>query len=271
MTILKAACIQTNSGPKVADNLSALEVLIRQAASEGATFIATPENSDRIRFPADPASASIESDHPGIPFAADLAKELGIHLLIGSYAIKLESGKTANRSYMFGPDGALLDTYDKIHLFDVQLPTGEVHKESDSIKAGARAVAVDMGEAKLGLSICYDVRFAYLYRDLAKAGANILAVPAAFTVPTGRKHWEVLLRARAIETGSFVIAPAQVGEHENGRRTWGHSMIISPWGEILAEGSGDAPGVIHADIHLDHVRKSRQAIPTLTHDRDYTL
>ncbi|MEM7679546.1 MAG: carbon-nitrogen hydrolase family protein [Pseudomonadota bacterium] len=272
MNVIKAACIQMTSGPEIEANLEHLEQTVRQAAADGAQFVATPENSDAIRFPPSPEHKALPADeHPGIPRASALAKELGIHLLIGSFRIGLENGKKANRSHFFGPDGALISTYDKIHLFDVHLPSGESHKESDIYQGGDKAVVVDLPGAKLGLSICYDVRFAYLYRDLAKAGAQIFAVPSAFTVPTGRAHWETLLRARAIETGSFVVAPAQVGDHEGGRRTYGHSMIISPWGEILAKAESDASEIIHADIRLDHVRKARESIPALTHDREYEL
>ncbi len=270
MSVIKAACIQLNSGPDISENLERLGGFIRAAASGGAQFIATPENSDRVRFPPDSEGALVEGEHPGIPFASDLARELGVHLLIGSYGIKLDNGKAANRSFLFSPEGVVAATYDKIHLFDVQLAGGETYKESDIIAPGDCAVVADMGAAKLGMSICYDLRFPHLYRDLAKAGADILAVPAAFTVPTGRAHWKSLLRARAIETGSFVVAPGQVGEHENGRRTWGHSLIISPWGEVLAE-AGDAPEILYADLILSHVRKARGAIPALNHDRDYKL
>ena len=270
------ACVQMNAGPDLSDNLQALEAAVREAAAAGARFIATPENSDVIRFP--PSAAHVfakEEDHLGIPLASNLSKELGVALLIGSFSIGLEdTDKHANRSFLFGPDGTLLTRYDKIHLFDVQLPNGESHKESDRIVAGEQAVVADIAinsmTAKLGLSICYDVRFSYLYRDLAKVGADILTVPAAFTVPTGRAHWESLLRARAIETGCFVIAPAQVGDHEGGRRTYGHSLIISPWGEVLAE-AGEAPEILYADLVLSHVDKARHAIPALMHDRLYSL
>lgn len=272
MSVIKAACVQITSGPDIADNLKMLEGLIREATGAGAQFVATPENSCLIRHPMERMldGALSQDEHPGIPLAADLAKELGIYLLIGSYAVQVDGGKLANRSFFFGPDGQLAATYDKIHLFDVQLPDGETHKESDVIQVGQQAVLTELGEAKLGLSICYDVRFAKLYRDLAKAGADILAVPSAFTVATGRAHWKSLLRARAIETGSFVVAPAQVGEHDSGRKTWGHSLIISPWGEVLAE-AGDQPEIIRAELRLSHVRKAREAIPALTHDRDYDL
>lgn len=272
MNIIKAACVQLTSGPDIAGNLKTAEGFIREAASAGAKFITTPENTCQIRFPTEAKleSTPLQDDHPGVPFFSDLAAELGVWLLIGSMSVKLSNGKLANRSFLFSDNGALVTTYDKIHLFDVSLPTGEVHRESDIIEPGKEAVVADVGGAKLGFSICYDVRFSYLYRDLAKAGASIMAVPAAFTAPTGKAHWKSLLRARAIETGSFVIAPAQTGEHENGRRTWGHSLIIDPWGKILAE-MDEKPGIITADLNMNKVERVRGAIPALEHDREYTI
>lgn len=270
MSIIKAACVQITSGPDIADNLKMVEDFIREAASAGAQFVTTPENTCQMRFPTEVKldSAPAQDDHPGVPFFSTLARELGIWLLIGSMSVKLPNGKLANRSFLFSDKGDIAATYDKIHLFDVQLPTGETHKESDIIEAGSDAVIADVLSAKLGMSICYDVRFSYLYRDLAKAGAQIITVPAAFTVPTGKAHWQTLLRARAIETGSFVLAPAQTGEHENGRQTWGHSVMIGPWGEILAE-IDEKPGIIAADLNLDDVARAREAIPALRHDREY--
>lgn len=272
MSILKAACVQMTSGPDILENLSVAEVLIREAVAAGAQFIATPENTCQIRFPTNEKLESTpeEKAHPGLPFFSNLSEQLGVWLLIGSMSIKRPSEKLANRSFLFSDKGDIAATYDKIHLFDVSLPTGEVHRESDIIEAGSEAVIVDIGHAKLGLSICYDIRFSYLYRDLAKAGADILVAPAAFTVPTGKAHWKTLLRARAIETGSFVIAPAQTGEHENGRKTWGHSMIIDPWGEVLAE-MDEKPGITVADLDLNDVRQARQSIPALKHDRAYKV
>lgn len=270
---MKVACLQITSGPVIAENLEKTGEFIREAAAKGATLIATPENTCHIRFPAiqKRETTPTQQDHPGVAYFADLAKELSVTLLIGSMAVKADGDKLLNRSFVFSSDGKLQDTYDKIHLFDVQLPTGEVHAESEVMGAGDCAVVSHVGDGvKLGLSICYDLRFSYLYRDMAKAGATILAMPAAFTVPTGQAHWETLLRARAIETGSFVIAPAQVGQHEGGRLTYGHSMIINPWGKVLTC-LEDGEGVVYADLDLSEVQKARDAIPALQHDRLYTV
>ncbi len=269
---LKAACIQLGSGADIARNLEGAGVLVREAASRGAQLILTPEVTDQVvSNRAEKLHETLtQEEHPGVPFFSALAKELNITLIIGSMAIKVAKDKIANRSFAFGPDGGLLATYDKIHLYDVDLPSGESHRESRIFTGGDRAAVIDTPAARIGLSICYDLRFAYLYRDLAKAGAQILTIPAAFTVPTGRAHWEVLLRARAIETGSFVLAAAQSGDHEGARSTYGHSMIISPWGDILAQRSESGPGIVMADIRLEDVEKVRASIPALQHDRAYT-
>lgn len=269
---LTIACVQMNSGPDIHDNLKQAETFIRDAAVKGATLIATPEVTDQVVSNRAEKIDQVfsQGNHPGVPFFANLAKELSVTLVIGSMCIKTETGKIANRSFVFSPAGDILAHYDKIHLFDVDLPTGESHRESKIFAAGDRAVTVQTPEAKLGLSVCYDVRFSHLYRDLAKAGAEILSIPAAFTVPTGQAHWEVLLRARAIETGSFVMAAAQSGDHMGARKTYGHSMIISPWGEVL-ENAGTRNGIISAMIDLDDVARARAAIPALKHDRDYSL
>lgn len=267
--IVRAACIQLNAGPDIRSNLDAAGVLIREAAGQGARFIATPENTCHMRGSAEGKlkSALPEETHPGLPFFSGLARELGVWLLIGSMGIRLDD-RLANRAFLFSDTGEIVARYDKIHLFDVDLPTGERHRESDTVRPGDRAVTADLPWGRIGLSICYDLRFARLYRDLAQAGASILAVPAAFTVPTGQAHWHVLLRARAIETGSFIIAPAQCGAHEGGRKTYGHSLIVGPWGNVLAE-AGDEPGIIFADLDVSAVAKARQAIPALLHDREY--
>lgn len=264
----KAACIQMTSSADIAENLAYAEDKVREAAANGAQLIVTPENTCHIVMPAISKlkSAPYEQDHPALPKFKNLAKELGVWIMLGSIAIKLSDTKLSNRSYLFSPAGDVAAQYDKIHLFDVQLLTGEVHRESDLIAPGDKPVMADTPLGKIGMSICYDVRFAPLYRALAKQGAEILTVPSAFTVPTGQAHWEVLLRARAIETGSYVIAAAQTGEHMGGRRTYGHSLIVSPWGEVLAD-AGDAPGIIYADIDLARVAQARAAIPALTHDR----
>lgn len=270
---LKVACIQITSGPDIHENMKKTGALIEEAAKNGAQFILTPENTSRMLSQHEKkiAEALTQDDHPAVPFFADLAKSLNVTLLIGSMAMKTDGDKLLNRSFLFAPDGAIQNTYDKIHLFDVRLPTGEDHTESKVIKPGTQAVVAKLNDDfSVGMSICYDLRFSYLFRDLAKAGANILSIPAAFTVPTGKAHWEVLLRARAIETGSYVLAPAQVGEHDGGRRTYGHSLIIDPWGRILAQ-KEDGEGVIYADINVAEVNTARGAIPALTHDRDYEV
>ena len=261
------------SGADVEENLQTAERHIRSAAEQGATLIATPEMTDSImRYAKDKLASA--SDKPAQHFAS-LAKELGIWLLAGSFGVKtesesFESEKLANRSMLFSPDGALHAYYDKIHMFDVKLSRTEFYNESKEYEAGSSAVLADCQDFKLGMGICYDLRFPHLWRDLAKNGAQILSAPAAFTVPTGKAHWEVLLRARAIETGSFVIAPAQIGEHYEGRNTFGSSMIISPWGDILAQCKDDE-NIIIAELELEEVEKARKSIPALAHDRDYTL
>lgn len=269
--LMKLALIQLNSGPTISENLEPTAAFIRQAARAGATFIATPENT--CRRTKDKAQAWAESyteaDHPAVPFYAALAKELGVHLLIGSLASIRVGEKLVNRSYLFAPDGSRAASYDKIHLFDVDLENGEVYRESDMIAPGDKAVVTDIDGIKLGLSVCYDVRFAPLYRTLAQQGAQILSVPAAFTVPTGKAHWETLLRARAIENGAFVIAPAQGGAHPESRATYGHSLVVNPWGQVIAEKADDIPGALLCEINPDEVAKARASIPSLKHDRDY--
>lgn len=269
MSAIKTALIQMRSGIDPAANLAMACDLIRDAAGQGATLIATPEATHLLQKDADQAFAVMRAaqDDPAIPAFAALAKELSITLLIGSLAVRLAERRAANRSFLFAPDGQLLATYDKAHMFDVGLGQGETYRESANYQAGDRLVVADIGAARLGLSICYDVRFAYLYRRLAQAGAQILTVPAAFTRPTGRAHWEVLLRARAIETGSWVIAPAQAGLHEDGRRTWGHSMIVDPWGAVTAMLDHDEPGILLAELNMDKVADARSRIPALLHDR----
>lgn len=268
---MKLALIQLNNGPTIAQNMLTVAGLIREAAAQGARFIATPENTCRMAKDNEQrwAESHAEEDHPAVPFYAALAQDLAIDLLIGSLSSIRTGGKLVNRSYLFRPDGGIAARYDKIHLFDVDLEKGETYRESDLIKPGMKAVIADISEAKLGMSVCYDLRFPHLYRGLAKQGAQILSVPAAFTVPTGRAHWESLLRARAIENGAFVIAPAQGGMHESGRATYGHSIAVNPWGQVIACKADDQAGILVCDIDLDEVARARAAIPSLTHDRDY--
>ena len=269
MSELPVALIQLRTPATQAAALAQAEPLVRQAAAGGARFIATPEVTNivqRDRAKLVPAMLTAEDD-PCVQGLIGLAKELTVWLLIGSALVRREGGGIANRSMLVDPDGRVIVTYDKMHMFDVDLPSGERVRESEAFTAGDAAVVADLPWGRVGLSICYDIRFPYLYRALAHSGAQILTVPAAFTRSTGEAHWEILLRARAIETGAFVLAPAQGGLHEDGRGTWGHSMIVSPWGEILAQAAGDEPGVIAAILDLDAVAKARQAIPALKNER----
>jgi len=266
----RAACVQLRSSDDVAENIRVTSDFIREARAKGADFIATPENTT-LMAPDGGAklekSFSEEAD-PALPAFRQLAEELGAWLLIGSLAIKVSDTKTANRSFLIDPKGRIAARYDKIHLFDVDLPSGETYRESNTVAGGARAVTSELPWGAIGLSICYDVRFPKLYRALAHKGAFLLTVPSAFTETTGKAHWHVLLRARAIENGAFVMAPAQGGTHANGRQTYGHSLIVAPWGEILAE-AGTEPGVIVADIDPAAVTSARSRVPSLRHDRDF--
>ena len=268
MSTFRAACVQMRSSDDVAENVRSATSLIRDAKRQGAQFVATPENTT-LMAPDGGAKLErcfVESEDPALPQFRALADELGIWLLIGSLAIKVSESKTANRTFLIDPAGQIAARYDKIHLFDVDLPSGEKYRESKTVESGANAVLVATPWGKIGLTICYDLRFPQLYRALAKAGAFALTVPAAFTETTGRAHWHTLLRARAIENGAYVIAPAQGGLHANGRRTYGHSLIIAPWGEILAEGDTE-PGVFVADIDPAAAEDARRRVPNLEHDR----
>lgn len=270
--LTKVALIQLRTQTRLDAARAQLEPLLERAAKSGAHLIATPEGTnilqrDRERFDED---ALFEDDNEATDWYSAKAKEYGVTLLIGSALLARRVGKSANRSLLFGPDGNLIETYDKIHLFDVNLGAGQETKESAAYEPGTRAVVADTPAGRLGLTICYDVRFPHLYRDLAKAGAQIIAVPAAFTAPTGKAHWHALLRARAIETGAYIIAPAQGGRHEDGRTTFGHSLVVDPWGDIFAELDHDEPGVLVAMLKLDKVAQARAKIPCLTHDRAYT-
>jgi predicted amidohydrolase len=271
MTSFKAACVQLRSSDDVVDNIATTSVLIREAAVRGAQFIATPENTTLMAPDAGAklAQSFDEARDPALPVFAALAKELGVTLLIGSLAIKVSETKTANRSFLIAPDGRIAARYSKIHLFDVDLAAGESYRESNTVAGGDTAVIADTQWGKVGLTVCYDMRFPHLYRRLAQKGAFLFTVPSAFTVPTGQAHWHLLLRARAIENGAFVIAPAQGGHHANGRKTYGHSLIVAPWGEILAEAESE-PRVIIADIDPELSLAARAKLPSLQHDRDFT-
>jgi predicted amidohydrolase len=268
----RAACVQMRSGLEIAANINQATALIRDAKSRGADFVATPEVTSLFEAESDRlfSKVLIQDDDAALKAFQALAAELGIWLLIGSMPIRVAERQCANRSFLIASDGHIAATYDKIHMFDVDLPNGEVYRESRNFRRGERAVVSNMPWGKLGLSVCYDLRFPQLYRALAKAGASFLTIPAAFTHTTGMAHWHVLQRARAIETGCYVIAPAQGGKHENGRHTFGHSLIVDPWGVIIAE-AGDEPCVIVADIDPAKVADARTRIPALTHDRPFSV
>ncbi|OHV78287.1 carbon-nitrogen hydrolase family protein [Ensifer sp. LCM 4579] len=269
----RAAAIQMCSGIDPASNAETMARLVREAALQGATYIQTPEMTGAIQR--DRAGLrSVLKDETGdliVREAARLAGDLGIYLHVGSTPIGLEDGKIANRGFLFGPDGKKICDYDKIHMFDVDLENGESWRESAAYRPGSTARIADLPFGKLGFAICYDVRFPELFRCQAVAGAEIMSVPAAFTRQTGEAHWEILLRARAIENGLFVIAAAQGGDHEDGRQTFGHSMIIDPWGRVLAEAGPSGEAVIIAEIDVAAAHKVRGRIPNLKNARDFVL
>ena len=270
MKILRVACVQLSSSDDVAANVAATSLLIRQAHREGAQFVLTPEMTSfmDVRPGALQAKTQGETSHEALEAFQALARELSLWLLIGSMSTLVQNGKCANRSFLIAPSGEIAARYDKIHMFDVDIGDGQTYRESDSYQPGRNAVVADLPNARLGMTVCYDVRFGQLFRRLAQAGAEILCVPAAFTKLSGAAHWHVLLRARAIENGAFVMAAGQCGTHPDGRQTYGHSLIIGPWGEIIAE-AGDEPCVIMADLDLGEVAAARGRIPALRHDRDY--
>jgi predicted amidohydrolase len=272
---LRVGLIQTRTPATHETALVQVAPLVRQAAAQGAQFILTPEGTNILqkdRAKLMPALQSLEDDIV-VRGLRDLAIELGVWIDIGSALVLREDGpdggKAANRQAVIDPTGAIVATYDKLHMFDVDLPTGETARESATYEPGERAVVVDTPLGVFGLTICYDMRFPALHRALALKGATILTVPAAFTRPTGQAHWEILLRARAIETGSFVLAAAQGGFHEDGRGTWGRSIAIGPWGEILGLLDHDEPGVLVVDLDLDAAPKARAAIPALKNARAF--
>jgi predicted amidohydrolase len=269
--IRQVACVQLNAKPDLAANLDAAEHWIRQAHAAGAELIATPENTSGMYQgeAALIAAAFPEDEHPAVGRFASLAHDTGAWLLAGSITVRLDDGKLANRSLLFDPSGEIAGRYDKIHMFDADPQDGRAYRESATFLAGDRAVIARTTLGPVGLTICYDVRFPGLYAALARAGASFITVPAAFTVPTGKAHWHVLLRARAIETGAFILAPAQTGEHAGGRRTFGHSLIVSPWGEILADG-GEKEGFITADCDTGRIVEARRMIRSLNHARDFS-
>ncbi|UVC08307.1 carbon-nitrogen hydrolase family protein [Rhizobium sp. TH2] len=271
--MVKVAAIQMCSGVDPERNMRSVEKLVREAHAAGATYIQTPE-----------MTGALQRDRKGLmeilrPEATDLivagasalAKELGIHLHIGSTAILLDDGKIANRGFLFGPDGGVVTRYDKIHMFDVDLDNGESWRESAVYRPGSEARLADLPFGRFGFAICYDVRFPQLFRAEAVAGAEIVSLPAAFTRQTGEAHWEILIRARAIENGVFMIAAAQAGVHEDGRETFGHSMIVDPWGRVLAIAGGSGEAVITAELDIAEVAAARRKIPNLRNAREFEV
>ena len=278
-SVFTASCIQFTSARDYEPNIRVVSDLIRRAREAGADLVLTPENTGltepvgKLRR----EKARDEANHPVLAALREVARETGVWLLIGSLAIDLSrepseaegERRLANRSYLIDPNGAVVARYDKVHMFDVDLSGGESYRESSGFRPGGESVLAETPWGVLGMTVCYDLRFPHLYRALAQAGADFLAIPSAFTVPTGKAHWHVLMRARAIENGCYVFAPAQWGEHAEGRRTYGHSLIVDPWGEVLGDG-GDGIGIISARIDVAAVARARRMVPSLKHDRPFT-
>jgi predicted amidohydrolase len=266
MTRFIVACVQVNAARTVAPNLDAVKALVREAKDRGADLILTPENVAILEPKGEALRAVAEpwDDNSLVAAFGALARDARAWLLAGSLPIRAPSGKVFNRSVLFDDKGAAVAHYDKIHMFDVDLPSGERYRESSTFEAGRRAVIAETPWGKIGLTVCYDLRFPHLYRQLAQAGARYLSVPSAFTKVTGEAHWHVLLRARAIENGAFVLAPAQTGTHAEGRKTFGHSLIVDPWGTVLADG-GEMPGVTTAEIDPALCDKARAHVPAVNH------
>ncbi len=268
----KAAMIQMRSGMQPAANVEAAVRMIGEAKSAGADYVQTPEMTNILEAKRERLLATVVAEEQDAALATfrELARKLGIYVHVGSLAIKAGHDRAANRAFLIDPHGEIAARYDKIHMFDVDLSGGESYRESRTYRPGELAVLSDLPWGRLGITICYDLRFPALYRALAEAGATMLAIPSAFTVQTGGAHWHVLNRARAIENGCFVFAATQGGKHENGRETFGHSLIVDPWGRILAEG-GTGPGVVMAEIDIGEVTKARARIPSLEHGRRFEI
>ena len=266
---LKVACLQTCSTTSVAENIEISSAMVREAAADGAALITLPEvvNLCQRRGNLAKEAASLENDDPALAAFRTLAADLGVWILVGSLALTRDDDeRLANRSFLLNAEGGIAARYDKIHMFDVNLADGNSFRESETYRPGEETVLAPSPWGPIGLTICYDVRFPYLYRTLAQAGAGLLTVPSAFTRRTCEAHWHVLLRSRAIETGTFIVAPAQCGDHEDGRKSYGHSLIVDPWGEVLADG-GTETGIVSAELELGKVAEARGMIPSLTHDR----
>lgn len=267
-----AACVQMRSGRDPLANRDAAVALVREAADAGADYVQTPEMTSLVErekarlF----ANVTVPDEDPTLAALREVARERGIVVQIGSLAVR-NGDKIANRAFLIDAAGAVTASYDKVHLYDVDLPNGERWRESATYTGGACAVVADTPWAPIGVTICYDIRFPALFRALAEAGATVITAPACFTRQTGEAHWHVLHRARAIETGSFMISAAQGGQHEDGRETYGHSLIVDPWGKVLADAGGNQPGIILAEIDLARVTEARARIPALLHARPFTV
>ena len=273
MSGFRAALLQMRSGTDIGRNVKTFSTMVREAAANGATYVQSPEMTgalvrDRVALK---TMLKEEAADPVVASASELARSLGIHVHVGSTAIAAEGGKVANRAFLFGPDGAKIATYDKIHMFDVDLDNGESWRESATYEPGKCTVIAELPFARLGLAVCYDLRFPQLFRAQALAGADVLTVPAAFTRQTGQAHWHVLLRARAIENGAWVLAAAQGGAHEDGRETFGHSIAIDPWGQVVAEAEGDEPGIVYAQVDPTASVEARKKIPNLRNAREFAV
>ncbi|GGA62541.1 amidohydrolase [Nitratireductor aestuarii] len=273
MTSFRVAALQMRSAMDPAANLATFEALVREAAGSGAVYVQSPEMTGMLVRGREALFARIvpADQDPLVRRASELARELSVFVHVGSTAVLLDDGKVANRSFLFGAEGELITTYDKIHMFDVDLDNGESWRESATYAPGDQAVVADLPFMKLGLSICYDLRFPQLFRAQALAGAEVLAVPASFTRQTGEAHWHVLLRARAIENGAWVIAAAQGGKHEDGRETYGYTLIVDPWGRVVADAGNNEPGIVLAEIDPAASADARRKLPNLLNARDFAL
>ncbi|OJJ09959.1 amidohydrolase [Alphaproteobacteria bacterium AO1-B] len=271
MATFKASCIQLRSGKSIEQNASVAEQLIRQAAEAGAIYIQTPEMSNVLVRSRDELMERIGSGtaDPFLKMAQRVASELNVSLHLGSLAVLKDSGKVANRAFFIGTDGAIQASYDKIHMFDVDLPNGESWRESATYDPGQETILTDASFGRVGMAVCYDVRFPAVFREQARRGAEILTAPAAFTRQTGEAHWHVLQRARAIENGAYMISAAQGGVHEDGRETYGHSLMVNPWGEVIAELDHDEPDFIVAAVETENVAKARSRIPAIANERAF--
>jgi predicted amidohydrolase len=273
MPTFMAACVQLRSGKTILENAENAEALIRAAAAEGADYVQTPEMSNVLVRSREELFERLPQGQEDLFLtrAKSLSAELGIYLHLGSLAVLLENGKVANRAFLIGPGGKVIASYDKIHMFDVDLPNGESWRESATYEPGTRSVVADLPLAKFGMAICYDVRFPAIFRTQSRDGAQVLTGPAAFTRQTGKAHWHVLQRARAIENGAYMISAAQGGTHEDGRETYGHSLIVDPWGMVIAELANDEPGYVLAEIDTENAAKARARIPAIANERGFEL